>query len=552
MSTETPNLHLEYVDPSQSQPEVKINDAWDKIDAAVGGLTGFTVEDVDSPQTTVSGVKTLKFSGATITEESNDSVLIEVTGGGGGAVSSVGLTSNATYIAQGGTASPITSTGTFTLDLSVAAKASLAAADTALQTVSVTNSITGDGAGTALKLSGDSASPGNNFYYGTNGSGTKGWYATTPGGVTSVGLTVNATYIAIGGTASPITSTGSFTLDLSTGAKANLALAATALQTVSVTNSITGDGSGTALKLSGDSASPGNSFYYGTNASGTKGWYASTAAPGTISVTDGTTSVASVTSLTVYGGKISGTSPNATLKIGGQDVPGTIPDLALWWASDDILGAAGGIITRLRERTPWITGIAGGNGSGKVIIDTPQVNGLNILKWPAASVNGTYTLPNSFLLATGGGTTGGTGGATYFLVARSSTATGTQAILGGGSNALALYMTNGGAKTVTLVKTGAAIIASSTTAWVNATAFQANATYNAATGAYAFRQGRASAGSGTGTTGAGTGLINTFGADGGTNLLNLASIAELIVYDRLLGSTEITAVENYLNAKWGV
>ncbi len=29
------------------------------------------------------------------------------------------------------------------------------------------------------QLSGDSASPGNNFFYGTNGSGTRGWYAST-------------------------------------------------------------------------------------------------------------------------------------------------------------------------------------------------------------------------------------------------------------------------------------------------------------------------------------------------------------------------------------
>lgn len=45
--------------------------------------------------------------------------------------------------------------------------------------------------------------------------------------------------------------------------------------TVSVADSITGDGSsGSPLQLSGDSASPGNSKLYGTNSSGVKGWYA--------------------------------------------------------------------------------------------------------------------------------------------------------------------------------------------------------------------------------------------------------------------------------------
>jgi hypothetical protein len=78
------------------------------------------------------------------------------------------------------------------------------------------------------QLSGDSASPGNSFFYGTNGSGTKGWYAQTY----------------------PAALTFSDSVSLS----------------------------GTTVTLSGDSASPGNSFFYGTNGSGTKGWYASTPA----------------------------------------------------------------------------------------------------------------------------------------------------------------------------------------------------------------------------------------------------------------------------------
>lgn len=53
-------------------------------------------------------------------------------------------------------------------------------------TVNVLDSITGDGSsGTPLKLSGDSASPGNTMVYGTNGSGVKGWYAAGGGSLTS-------------------------------------------------------------------------------------------------------------------------------------------------------------------------------------------------------------------------------------------------------------------------------------------------------------------------------------------------------------------------------
>jgi hypothetical protein len=50
---------------------------------------------------------------------------------------------------------------------------------------------------------------------------------------------------------------------------------------------------------------------------------------------------------------------------GTTPVPATIPDLTMWWASDDILGAGGQIITRLRERTPWITGVIGANGRAR-------------------------------------------------------------------------------------------------------------------------------------------------------------------------------------------
>ena len=83
--------------------------------------------------------------------------------------------------------------------------------------------------GSALTLLNDEASPGNSKYYGTNGSGTKGFFDLPSG---SGGLT-----------------------------------------SVSTTHSITGDGDGTALSLVNDEASPGNTKLYGTNGAGVKGWY---------------------------------------------------------------------------------------------------------------------------------------------------------------------------------------------------------------------------------------------------------------------------------------
>jgi hypothetical protein len=93
--TQTPNLALEYLDPSQSQPEVKINDAWNKIDSAIGdvGAALEVEQEGDSPGAT--GVRKIVFHGLTV-EPASDGV-VHVIGeassdtssdsGGGGAIS---------------------------------------------------------------------------------------------------------------------------------------------------------------------------------------------------------------------------------------------------------------------------------------------------------------------------------------------------------------------------------------------------------------------------------------------------------------------------------
>ena len=86
----TPNLDLVYLDASQAQPEVKINDAWNKIDAAVAGLEGVTVADADSPFTSVSNVKTIRIAGGSVAAESGNAVLVTIDGGNTPANQSVG------------------------------------------------------------------------------------------------------------------------------------------------------------------------------------------------------------------------------------------------------------------------------------------------------------------------------------------------------------------------------------------------------------------------------------------------------------------------------
>lgn len=180
-------------------------------------------------------------------------------------------------------------------------------------------SITSDGSG--LKLSADSASPGNNKVYGTDGSGVKGWKADPAGGVTDGDkgdITVSgsgatwtidngvvslakmadmATTSLIGRNTSGIgvpevlsaataksmlslnnventalsTWAGSANIvtvgTIATGTWNASTIAGSKLQTQM---SVTSDGSG--LKLSGDSTTPGNNKVYGTDGSGNKGW----------------------------------------------------------------------------------------------------------------------------------------------------------------------------------------------------------------------------------------------------------------------------------------
>jgi len=231
-------------------------------------------------------------------------------------------------------------------------------------------------------------------------------------------------------------------------------------------------------------------------------------------------------------------------------VPGAIADLTYWWSASDILTSAGNIITRMREWTPWVSGVLASNSGSAVTIDTASLNGLPLLKWPTSSVAGTMSIFVPSPLH---------GAATFFTVIKpaSATAPGGQAIVGAAaSGGLSFYLSSAsGGTALALAKTQVAIIATSSVSWTPGTAFQANVTYNATTGAFAFRQARAAAGSGTATTAAGNASVAAFiGADINTSnaLLNSASLAEIVVYNRVLTTGEITNVENYLNTKWGV
>lgn len=234
-------------------------------------------------------------------------------------------------------------------------------------------------------------------------------------------------------------------------------------------------------------------------------------------------------------------------------VPGTTADLMYWWSSAPILASAGKLVTRLQELTPWVGGVFA-NGATATTISAAQLNGLNTITFPNAAASGSFNVVNPRAFSSV------TSGATFFVVFKptSAVAPSGQCIVGcSGSSGLSLYLnTASGGTALALIKTSVAGIGTATSSWTTGSWFQANVTYNPATGAYAFRQARAAAGSGTGATagGASSSTISFVGSDTNTSTatLNTASLAEIIIYDRVLTAGEITSIETYLNTKWGV
>jgi hypothetical protein len=228
---------------------------------------------------------------------------------------------------------------------------------------------------------------------------------------------------------------------------------------------------------------------------------------------------------------------------GGTALPGTIPSLAFWWESDNILGLPGELITRIQDRTPWVTGVGFENATTQAAIDTTQLNGFNVLKLPTPGAGSIFSGQPGFFL---------NNGATFFTVVKGASSATGQAILGctvvGG---LSFYLTNG-TPNLALVNAGVAVIGTSAASWTPGVFFQANASYDPGPGAFIFRQSQAAANSGAGSTGAGTAATNQFSADGNTAELNLASLALVIAYNRVLSLSEKMSVEAYIFAKWGV
>lgn len=285
---------------------------------------------------------------------------------------------------------------------------------------------------------------------------------------------------------------------------------------------------------------------------GEDGWPAIPGSPGppgaggSITITDGTNTVAGATSVAFVGATVSGSTPSAIVTVtgggGGGGIPSTIPDLQLWWESDDILASVGFPVFRIKERTPWITGVAASQAASIVVVDSTPLNGFPVLAFPGGSATGSFSLSTALQFPNG---------ATYFVVVKG-TASGTQALIAGVSGSLALYLQSGSGSALQLVNDGIAVIGTCSTPWTPGTFFQANASYDPASGNFVFRQGRAAVNSGTGGTGVGTASqTNTIGNDTFGSFLK-ASLGLVIIVGRVMTLTEKQAIEAYILAKWGV
>lgn len=225
-----------------------------------------------------------------------------------------------------------------------------------------------------------------------------------------------------------------------------------------------------------------------------------------------------------------------------NQAPALIPDLQFWWESDNMLLTSGVAVPTLRNRTPWSASYCSSVSGRGPLGSSSTLNSMPVINF-ANSSDSRMQLQGSSILDK----------ATIFAVVRPAAFSAVQTFIAGNSSSLQFRIetTTGQLR---LASANVAFIGSGSTSNMSAATWaQVNTTYNSSTGAFTYRIAKAAAGSGTDARGISTSSfsIGYNAVGGGTEDFN-GLWAALLIYNRVLSGTEITNVENYLTAKWGV
>lgn len=234
---------------------------------------------------------------------------------------------------------------------------------------------------------------------------------------------------------------------------------------------------------------------------------------------------------------------SATTGAATPGVPTTLANLMFWF--DASLLVAGAAYPIIQNSAPALAGYNPQNitaGNGLTVVST--LNSLNVATFSGLPE---YVLPGPGIFPMANSTV-------FVVINQPSIPVSNPGIFGSSpTGCYELYINSTG--NLEIVVQGAGNIGASTAVLTANTWFQANATYNSSGGPWAFRVARAASGSGSlshtvnlGSSGVCCASNNAGGAGGALN----AQIAEMIVYNRVLTSTEITTIETYLHSKWNV
>jgi Concanavalin A-like lectin/glucanases superfamily len=232
---------------------------------------------------------------------------------------------------------------------------------------------------------------------------------------------------------------------------------------------------------------------------------------------------------------------------GTMGVPSTIPDLRHWFQADIAAISNGKHLPQLTNSAPKLISYAPGAALFGGIGTATTLNGLPLLSF-TGGVGQNYIFGTTAPTANASMALGSA--VTIFVVFNATSHTNIQGFCGNATaGGFEFDITTTGALSV--VNSGTAVLANSTTTVAAGTWFQGNATYDGTTGNIAFRIAQAAAGTAAGTTHPLTGTNILCGETTTTGQLN-GLLAEMIIYERVLTGTEIGNVEAYLHTKWGV